>query len=197
MENLEKIVADNLVTLRKKAGLKQSEVANRLKYSDKTISKWETGEVMPSVANLYALCDLYGVTLDQIVKPLQSDATVNLQKDYSKRNKLVISLLAISLVWILATVIFVYDSILFLHSNWILFIWAVPVSFILALVFNSIWGKTKFNYLIISFLIWTLITAFYLQFLQYNIFPLYFIGIPAQISVILWSGMKRKKDLKK
>ena len=193
MENLESIIAQNLVLLRKKSGLKQSDVASRLKYSDKTISKWETGEVVPSVANLYALCNLYGVTLDQIVKPLNNDAEVTLQKDYSGRNKLVISLLAITLVWILATVIFVYESILFSNNMWMLFVWSVPISCILALIFNSLWGKPKFNYLIISILVWTLIASFYLQYIQYNIFPLFFVGIPAQISIILWSGIKRKK----
>ncbi|MGN1212449.1 MAG: helix-turn-helix domain-containing protein [Christensenellales bacterium] len=193
MENLESIIAQNLVLLRKKSGLKQTDVASRLKYSDKTISKWETGEVVPSVANLYALCNLYGVTLDQIVKPLNNDAEVSLQKDYGKRNKLVISLLAITLVWILATVIYVYESILFSNNAWMLFVWSVPISCILALIFNSLWGKTKLNYLIISILVWTLIASFYLQFIQYNIFPLFFVGIPAQISIILWSGIKRKK----
>ena len=193
MENLESIIAQNLVLLRKKSGLKQSDVASRLKYSDKTISKWETGEVVPSVANLYALCNLYGVTLDQIVKPLNNDTEVILQKDYSGRNKLVISLLAITLVWILATVIYVYESILFSNNMWMLFVWSVPISCILALIFNSLWGKPKFNYLIISILVWTLIASFYLQYIQYNIFPLFFVGIPAQISIILWSGIKRKK----
>lgn len=195
MENLEKIIADNLVILRKKSGFKQSDVASRLKYSDKTISKWETGEVMPSVTNLYALCNLYGVTMDQITKPLQDDITVNPQKDYGLRNKLIISLLAISVVWILATVMFVYNYVLFDQNSWILFIWSIPISCIIGIVFNTLWGKKKFNYIIISILIWSFITALYLQFLQYNLFALYFLGIPVQISTILWSGIKRKKNI--
>lgn len=193
MEKLEKTVAENLVILRKKSGLKQSDVASKLKYSDKTISKWETGEVMPSVANLYALCNLYGLTMDQIINPLQDDFEVTPQKDYGMRNKLIISLLAISVVWILATVLFVYNLILFEQNSWTLFVWAVPVSCIIGLVFNCLWGKRKFNYVIISILIWSFITSVYLQFLQYNLFALYFLGAPVQLSTILWSGLKRKK----
>lgn len=194
MDNLEKTVAENLVLLRKKANLKQADVAKKLQYSNKTISKWETGEVMPSVANLHALCKLYGVSLDQIVNPMGQDVSVNLQKDFGKRNKLAISLLAILVVWILATTIYVYNAILFSTTPWILFVWAVPFSCVVAIVFNSLWGKHKLNYLIISVLVWTLITSFYLQFIQYNMFPLFFLGIPVQIAIILWSGIKRKKN---
>jgi transcriptional regulator with XRE-family HTH domain len=194
MEELNKIVAENLVKLRKSAGLKQTEVALKLQYSDKTISKWETGEIMPSVANLCALCELYGVSLDQIVRPMDEIVSVQ-KKDYNKRNKLIISLLAISVVWILATTLFVYVNTFAKYNLWTVFLWAVPVSCIVGIVFNSLWGKKKFNYVIISVLVWSLLGCFYIQLLDYNLFPLFFLGIPTQISIILWSGLKSKKQM--
>lgn len=193
MENLETTIAQNLVLLRKKSGLKQSDVASKLKYSDKTISKWETGEVVPSVSNLYALCELYGVTLDEITKPIDQSNIKPVGRNF---NKLAISLLAISVVWVIATVMFVYVQILSGTSPWTVFVWSVPISCIVGIVFNTLWGNRKFNYAIVSVLIWSIIACFYLQFLQYNLVALFFIGIPAQVSVILWAGITTKRHRK-
>ncbi|MCR5333190.1 MAG: helix-turn-helix domain-containing protein, partial [Bacilli bacterium] len=47
MKALSEIVAENLAALRKKVGLTQQELADRLAYSDKTVSKWELGRAIP------------------------------------------------------------------------------------------------------------------------------------------------------
>lgn len=190
MKNLNQIVSSNLVLLRKKAGLKQSDIAEKLNYSDKTISKWETGEIMPSVENLVELCKLYNVSLNDITSPtLETENQPT--KHRSRHNKFIITMLAISAIWIFATIAFVYSNLIANTVAWIAFVWPVPVSFVIALIFNSIWGNTKANYIYISFLIWSVIGAFYLQFVEYNLFPLFFIGIPAQIAVLLWSKLKK------
>lgn len=193
MENYKKNIAENLVLLRKKYNYKQSDIAEKLNYSDKTISKWETGEIVPSVENLFELCKLYGVGIEQITSKLPQDKDIVIKKDYSARNKLLISLLSISAVWIMATIIFVYAKILFNYNLWTVFIWAVPASAILGIIFNSLWGKKKLNFVYISILLWSLIACFYLQFLQYNLIALFFIGIPAQVAILLWSGLKKSQ----
>ncbi len=199
MEKINSIIAFNLTYLRKKSGLKQSDIAKKLNYSDKMISKWEKGDIVPSVENLCALCDIYGVSLDAMVrgKIEEADAIEATNKKRNKNNKIIITLLAVSVVWILATIFFVYAT----HSTsikneWLAFVYAVPASCVVTLIFNSIWGKPQLNYIIISIFIWTTITCFYLTFLKHNLFALYFIGIPAQISVILWSKLKIKFDKK-
>ena len=194
MEQLNEILATNLVALRKHKNLTQSELANKLQYSDKTISKWETGEIIPSLENLIKLCDIHGVTLDEITHPIPEEkfSTAKPKKNFDRQNKIIITLLAILAVWITATSTFVYAQIIADVSLWILFIWAVPVSCIVTIVFNSLWGKRVFGFIMISCLVWSLITAIYLQFLSYNLFAMYFIGIPLQVSVFLWSGLKRK-----
>lgn len=68
MENRVKvIVAKNLTELRKSRGLTQSELAEKLKYSDKTVSKWETGDSLPDISVLAELAALYGISLDDLV----------------------------------------------------------------------------------------------------------------------------------
>ena len=52
MEDLKQIFAENLSALRKKKGWTQMELAERLHYSDKAVSKWERGESLPDVVIL-------------------------------------------------------------------------------------------------------------------------------------------------
>ena len=64
------VISKNLVKLRKQKGLKQQELADKIHYSDKVISKWERGESVPDVSALSALADFFGITLDAIVKEI-------------------------------------------------------------------------------------------------------------------------------
>ena len=52
--------------LRKKQGLTQAELAERLLVSDKAISRWETGKGYPDITNLEALAGVLGVSVGEI-----------------------------------------------------------------------------------------------------------------------------------
>ena len=69
MDELKLIVASNLIFLRQKAGLTQAELGEKLNYSDKTVSKWERAESIPDAYILTCLAALYGVTVDDILRP--------------------------------------------------------------------------------------------------------------------------------
>lgn len=58
---------NKLYDLRKKKGLSQEELANRLNVSRQTISKWEVGDSTPDMEKLIAMSDLFGVSLDELV----------------------------------------------------------------------------------------------------------------------------------
>ena len=103
-----------------------------------------------------------------------------------------ISLLATAAVWFIATVLFVYLKIYGASSVWLVFVGAVPVSMIVLLVFNSIWGKRVLNYVIISVLVWSALAFAYLMMLPYNLFLIFIIGIPIQVLIILWSQIKTR-----
>ena len=49
-DNLKTIIAKNIVLLRTGERLTQAELAERLNYSDKAVSKWERGESLPDIA---------------------------------------------------------------------------------------------------------------------------------------------------
>ena len=60
-------LAKNLTLYRKACGLTQAELAQKLDYSDKAVSKWERGESVPDLYILKKLADFYGVTIDALI----------------------------------------------------------------------------------------------------------------------------------
>lgn len=198
MENINRNIGKNISKLRKNAHLTQAEFAEKLNYSDKSVSKWENGESLPGIEVLYNIAKFFDVSLDELVS---ENADIVESKRASKKiaaqKRLIITLLAISLVWAIATISYVCIRMATDLHPWIIFIWSVPASFIVALVFNSVWGRARLNFLILSFLNWTIIAAFYLQFITNNLYPLFFLGIPGQVAIILWANLNPKKRSEK
>ena len=60
--------ASGLYHARKKSGLSQENVAEKLGFSRQTISKWETGETLPDIRQSKRLAVLYHITLDELVE---------------------------------------------------------------------------------------------------------------------------------
>jgi transcriptional regulator with XRE-family HTH domain len=60
-------IANHLIELRKKNGLSQEALADRLGLSRQAVSKWERAEASPDTDNLIALAKLYGISLDELL----------------------------------------------------------------------------------------------------------------------------------
>lgn len=60
-------LGNNLFNARKKSGLSQEEVAEKLGVSRQTISKWELGETLPDIQQSKRLSLLYHVSLDNLI----------------------------------------------------------------------------------------------------------------------------------
>lgn len=192
MENLNIIIGKKLLYLRKKHKLTQAELAEKLNYSDKAVSKWEKGESLPPVEVFYNISKLYGVSLDYII----GDETVDpqpIKNDDRKRIYLNITHLAVVAVWFVALLMFVLFDIITHTSQWLVFAWAVPASLAVTIVFDCIWHKRKGLFVLVSFLIWSLLLCFPLQFLTFNIWKIVLVGIPIQIAVIICSRMVKKQ----
>lgn len=208
MEDINSIIGKNLSSLRKEAKLTQMELAEKFNYSDKSISKWEAGDCMPSIEVLYDLAKFYNVNLDYLVslehpekqeladssiKKKSKDKKVKEKKPKMFPTKIVITLLAICAVWVIATTVFVCLKLVAKVNYPLCFLWALPASFIVCVVFNSIWGHYRYLFPILSALLWTLIVCIHVQVLAYsNIWPIYFLGIPLQVAIILWGALVKK-----
>ena len=62
------VLGNSLFHARKKAGLTQEEVAERLGVSRQMIGKWEADETLPDIRQSKRLATLYGVTLDELIE---------------------------------------------------------------------------------------------------------------------------------
>ena len=185
MADIKLITAENIAKLRIAAGMTQAELAQILNYSDKAISKWERGESLPDVVVLKQIADMFKVTLDYLVSEHnETDIPTQPQYKWMSTNHIIITALSVICVWFIATVVFVssYGAGV---NTWLSFVVAVPVSLIVLLVFNSIWGKTRLNLLIISCLIWSVLAVIYLALIKYNYWLIFCTGIPLQIAAIL------------
>ena len=192
MKDIRQNIGKNIVRLRNAAHMTQAEFAEQLNYTDKAVSKWERGESVPDIVILKKIADQFSVTVDYLLEEHRPEEAVKTSEEIAnkKRNHLIITLMAIVIVWFLAVFVFFLGTSVSGKNLWQSFLVAVPVSSVVALVFNSIWGKGKWNYIIISVLIWSALITIYILLLKYNIFTIFLLGIPGQTSVILWSRLQ-------
>ncbi len=202
MNGIKSIIAKNISSLRQNKGLTQLELAERLNYSDKAVSKWERADSMPDISVLVELADLFEVPLDYLVRAEHPEGeSLPTEKPANTYRKGIISAVSVLLVWFIAVLFFVL-TVLFMkgtYNQWLFFIYAIPVSMIVWLVFNTIWFNPRFNYVIISVLMWTAILSIHLTVLTtlgMNIWLVYLLGIPGQLIIILWSVIKRQPKRK-
>lgn len=203
MKDIKPVIAKNITRLRVAAGMTQVELAEKLNYSDKAVSKWERGESIPDVAVLLEVAELFGVTLDYLVHPQKEEVKVTQLGKDKRRNRGLITGISVVLVWLIATVAFVSTDIASVEFSyrWLAFLWAAPASLVVWLVFNSVWFNKSVNFAIISLLMWTTLAAVYLTLLlaaSLNWWILFVLGIPAQIIIFMWSGIKvrnRNKEI--
>jgi len=198
MVDFKPIIAKNIINLRKSMNLTQAELAKKLNYSDKAISKWERAESIPDVTVLKEIVDMFGVTMDYLLEEEHKKFTENCQTITKQKglNHLIVSLLSTTLVFLIATVVFVYLKLnsaqLPMHRPWIIYIYAIPLACVVLLVFNSIWGKRRRNFEIITSILWGILLSVYLTFIPYNIWLIFIIGIPSQVIIFLWANLKIK-----
>ena len=184
-------IAKNIARLRRENSMTQLDLAEKLCYSDKAVSKWESGASLPDIVVLKEIADLFGVTVDSL---LSEDGKFEKKGSSKTRVHTIVTLLSVGLVWLVSTMFFVSFTMGGVGARlWLVFVWSVPVSLIVTLIFNSIWGKRRLNYLIISFLMWTLLASVYLTAFSYNPWLIFVMGVPGQAILCIWSGM-RKKD---
>lgn len=199
MNDIKEIIAKNIVELRLENGITQLELAKELNYSDKAVSKWEHADAMPDITVLVKIADLFGVTLDYLVRTHTQNEVKEKELEKANRpfrySKKVITALSISLVWLLAVFFFVVLSAFNKPSVWhvMCFVYALPIQTVVWLILNSIWFSPKRNYIIISLLMWSGLLALHLTLMMFgmNLWRIYLLGIPGEIIIILWSVMKR------
>ena len=195
MENVKEIIAKNLVELRKAKKYTQQDLAEKLNYSDKAISRWEHAETLPDIEVLCKICDIYGVKFEYLLQkeqPKKNNPYVN--KD-DMPNRVIILLIAVAAVWVATIVAYTYMNIILDRDKWTLFIWAIPLtSVVCQICARFLFQGKRLKYICVSVTTWSLILSIYLELLPYNAWLLFIIGIPIQVLIILFSLLRLKKN---
>lgn len=269
---MKQIISLNLSELRRERGMTQLELAEKLNYSDKAVSKWERGESIPDILVLKSIADLFGVTVDYLIseehpvppqgttdsdalsatipaeaiptetvsaeaipaevipsEAIHAEADMALESDDPSTPTIAdteeaevpenesapmavpaqsqpcrkpssaaarsITAMSMLSIWLVATILFVTliavgrtDAVITLP-----FIIALPLSFVICLVLNSVFNRGRHNHLIISFLMWSTLAAIHLSLRCFSIsvWLVYLIGIPGQGIIVLCGVMVR------
>lgn len=193
MDDFKRIVANNITALRTSMNLTQAQLGEKLNYSDKSVSKWERGSSLPDVFVLKQIADMAGVTVDDLLVEHGDEPLVTEQEQKSRRySRRFISLTVLAGIVALAVLLFVILWMMTGTIMWLVFIYAVPVSLITMLVLNTLWGSRSNNLYIISGIVWGVICAVYLSFLDKNWWQLFLPGVPAQIIILFAFSIKKK-----
>ena len=209
-EKVKHQIGANISAYRKRAGLTQAGLAEKLNYSDKAVSKWERGESVPDVITLMQLAEQFEITgNDLLVDPneLPSNPTgleaamtkVSEKALKRKADKNIILKLSSLLVWFVALFIYVVLSNFQVTERYstIFFAYAIPANAIVLLSLRSAWHDFRWNKALISIIVWgSLLSIFVTFYVFWNVlvWKLFLLGIPGQLAVLLWFRMYRKSS---
>ena len=196
MEDLKEIIAKNLTQLRTHAQLTQIQLAEKLNYSDKAVSKWERGEAIPDIRVLIKLAEIYNISVDDIIKSAPLRKSVKPKMNLGKKRILVVAL-SVGLVWFVSTVLFMIfyfipETEKYAYLNFVI---SPFVCGILLTVFSAKWGNWITNILSCSLIIWGAAAIFHVfvdAFSEFDkIYFLYIVAGVFEILIILWFILKK------
>ena len=166
----------NLIALRKAKGYTQAGLAEKINYSDKSISKWERGDVLPDIVTLKMVADFFGVTVDELI------GTKVEPKSIKRGNRIIITLLSCFGAILCALLV---DRLLATFNveegTWLAYIYALPVMGIVLVVLCSVWFSLFSRFLAVSFLIWVAGLSLYLTMIQFLSVDLWFVFVVCAI----------------
>jgi len=202
-EKLKYIIGKNIAAYRKRFGLTQAELADKLNYSDKAVSKWERGESTPDIITLAQLAEQFGITVDELIRdpdalPENTGAVQQamgkvVEKTLKRKaDKNIILGLSSILVWFVAMFLYVLLSGLEVRNSWLAFFFAIPANAIVLLSLRSAWHDFRWNRILISAIMWGALLSIYMTLAvlaDIHYWKMFLLGIPGQIAILLWFRM--------
>lgn len=193
MDNSFKLtVAQNIFYLRTQNKMTQLELAQKLNYSDKAISKWERGDGIPDAYVLKKISELFGVTVDYILTEHNEQERKVDTKPARKAKAMLANVIMIGIAT-LALLVYVILAIFDIHY-WQIFIYAVPAILIVGIVFACILKNKYMAVLSISGLMWSILLVVFFALWQYRFdyatWMILLLGIPLQVIVLLCFKIK-------
>ncbi len=193
-------IGQNITRLRKLSGMTQLELAEKLNYSDKSVSKWEQGNGIPDVRILVQLAELFNVSVDDLVREHREKPVV--PKRERRLRRIIITILSVGLVWLVAVACFVLIGVAWnvqgewRRGAWLAFVYAVPASAIVVTVFSCVWHWKWTRVVSVSLLVWTLLACVYLTLwvcgVSKGMWLIFLVGVPLQILALIYFVWRKK-----
>ncbi len=193
--------------LRKQQKLTQIELADKIHYSDKAVSKWERGESMPDVSVFKTIAELFGVTIDFLVTPHEDAEVAKEQTSYAqsvkKKNRLIINFITIFSIIVIEAIIFSalrFTAVVsdFWQNFLFCFVCPLPLIGLIEVIFSSLWAKKIARFIAVSAFVWSLfIEAIIIIYVAMDRFfwQLLLVGLLAQVIVVLSFNLHRLKKI--
>lgn len=194
--------AANLIKYRKALGITQAELAEKINYSDKAVSKWERAESLPDLVVVKSIADLFGITIDALIsEPTPEKPKISVM---TNKRRSITYLIAFCSVWLIAICAYVFLDLIVPEINrywqtWLALIYALPISFVVVFIFTSVWKSKILNTIFSSLFVWTLLLAIYLSLVSLLpdpsplLWEIFLIGIPVQALIIFFFFYKKIK----
>lgn len=191
MDELKSTIAKNLIALRTKAHLTQVQLAEMLNYSDKAVSKWERGEAVPDLRVLIRLSEIFGVSLDDIVKAENLEPRIQPKKKVNGMHAFIVAMSTV-LVWFVAMGVFMIFFFIPATDEYayLVFVVAPLPTAIVWTVFSAKWGNRVTNALAVSAILMSCVLIFHIFVMSFSdfrkIYYLYIVAAVFEILIILW-----------
>lgn len=183
-EELQHLIAENIAYYRKQNGDTQAELAEKLNYSDKSVSKWERGDGTPDIFILSKIAGLYDITVQDLLREKKVPKT--------RSRHILIHLMSVGLVWLVMTVLFCISQIFDILPkwSWLVYIYGLPITGIVSVVFSAMWWNSLMQGLSSSLILWGIGLSLVLSIRFHSVTLLLIVCAVLQVLVILFFLMK-------
>lgn len=196
MKKATELITENLIKLRKQHKLSQVELSQKINYSDKAVSRWEKGEVTPSIDVLEKLAEIYNVKIGYFFEEHLDDKGLKVaEKTFNLHLYIMFSLVLV--VWTIAILSFFIIKTQVGEYYFQPLIWAVPITLFVISWCCKYYFNNKGWFATISLGCWFTLVGIYFQFFALNLWPIFFFGIPVQIYLVLKSLLSKINGEKK
>lgn len=195
-QEIKRNFSKNLILLRKAKGLTQAELADKINYSNKSISKWERGDVLPDIITFRMLAGFFEVSIDELISAPTTPKVIK------RGNRFIISLLSCIGVFLCAVLTDrLLSSASIMDHGWMSYIYALSATGVLCVVFSSVWFSLIAKFFSVSYLLWAVGLGLYLSLYLFVGVNLWFIfiacGILQCMAVLGFLLPARRAKLKK
>lgn len=187
---IKEIIAKNITELRKYKKWTQMELAEKMNYTDKAISKWERAESTPDVDALYRLSEIFSVTVDYFFhEQKESKAKYILKSTFTWFKKMMYLFIVSFSFLLVALILFIIGNMLNWPNMWVTFIWCAPIIATATFIFFMKLRNWLGSIISCSCIPWCLLAGIYFQLVTVtdvpNLWLIFLTGIPVMAVIVL------------